>query len=57
MRLYEPWLAPALRDTLDGTLGEGIRALRQAPDFDWFDRLGFITTHANPAARALVSAR
>jgi cytochrome c peroxidase len=57
MRLYGPWVDPALRDTLETALADARRALRDAPDFDRLDRLAFIVSHANPVARALASVR
>lgn len=57
VRLYEPWIAPELRDTLETALRDARQSLRDAPDFDRLDRLTFIVAHANPVARALASVR
>lgn len=48
---------PALADTLAGRLEAARNALRTAPSFDDFDRMGFVVRHANPLARALARAR
>ncbi|MBU6365993.1 MAG: cytochrome-c peroxidase [Gemmatimonadetes bacterium] len=57
LRLYEPWVAPALRDSVERILSDAQRALREASGFDAFDRLEFITAHANPVARVLAAVR
>lgn len=57
LRLYEPWVAPGLRDSLEDALGGAARALRDARDVAAFDRLAFITVHANPLARTLAAVR
>jgi cytochrome c peroxidase len=53
---YEPDADPTARTRwaeLDRRLGAAIAELERNPDFDRFDRLGFLVRHAAPIARAL----
>jgi len=53
---YEPDANPTVRTRwaeLDRRLGAAIAALEGNPDFDRFDRLGFLVRHAAPIGRAL----
>jgi cytochrome c peroxidase len=54
--IYEPDADPTARTRwaeLDRRLGAAIAELEGSPDFDRFDRLGFLVRHAAPIARAL----
>ncbi len=49
--------APAAWERLDGGLGRAAAYLDAHPDFDSFDRLAFVTEHANPVSAALLDAQ
>jgi cytochrome c peroxidase len=57
LMVYRPALGLEGWASLDAAFQRAMTALETAPDFDSFDRLHFITSAANPLARALAAAR
>ena len=57
LKAYRDSLGAVRWDALDREFSHAVAQLDGARDFDSFDRLGFITSAANPLARALADAR